>query len=313
MEIQLSASLGIKQKLGLSQVIEFSHLMSVPDEVLNTVAGAIIYNTDSVEKALQKRKREGYPAGNGMHKVQAVFSSLPSDGSPAGRGGLIISPDLRALEGRLGTYQTRINPDVTYIGRRNEKPEIVFSDHISGSMDLLLLQIDSSLYPETAKLLYQIKRFDGWKKGKLRESYAVIGDEQREFFEDFDATKHKIFTYVDLADDLGIDPSTIYRMLSNRWVEARNTSGDQKFLYARDLLVTKNELKKYIILPKLNEVLKEEFEKGKAFSDEEISQKVLQIARRTINKYRYSSGIPNTSERNRVYKSGSTQEPFKFV
>ena len=69
-------------------------------------------------------------------------------------------------------------------------------------------------------------------------------------------------------------------------MEARNVKGEQNFFYPKNLLITEDELKKYLILPRINAVLAQEFETKEAYSDEEIRGRVPSIARRTVTKYR---------------------------
>ena len=312
MQIQLSLEQRIKQELKLAQIVSLSKLISVPDEVLNVVVGAISYNPDSVESLLKNQKGENTPDNYSDNKVQSIYSSLtPSKGDSGSikKGGLIIYPDLRILEKSPGNYQTRVTPDVTYIGRKDDKPEIVFSDHIKGSISLTL-EVDPSIYPETSKLLSQLKKFDEWKRSTLRKTYVILGDEQREFLEELDTSRFNLFNQERLANELNLSQSTVSRVLCNRWVEARNVRGEQKFLYAKDLCVTQDDINRYTILPRLNQIFMEEFKRKKAFSDWEISRRVPNIARRTINKYRSRAGIPNTSKRNDLYKSSCIEEPY---
>ncbi len=315
LELRLTPSLKLAQlQIHLSQVITLANLLSVPDEVLDVVAGTVLYNPDSIENFLQDKRKEKNKE-DVSDKVQSLYSSLSACdvNKDKKNTGIIISPDMRVLEGNLKVYQVDVTPDVTYIGRKKNKPEIVFSDHLKGARSLLMMQIDSSKYPETSKLLSQLKRFDDWKKGKLRESYVVFGDKQREFFEKFDITRFHIFKQEDLANELGLSPGTISRILSNRWVEARDIDGNQKFFYVKDLFVTGANLKKYMILPEFNKILDEEFKRKKAYPDYEMQRKIPNIARRTIAKYREEANIPNFAGRDIVYKSGELKEPYRII
>lgn len=314
MQLSMRQILRPEQKLSLTQIIQTANFLSVPDEVLNVVACAMSYNPDSIEAILEKQKKEKPAEYAGVNKAQTLYSSItPSKGDPNNKGkGIILVPDMRILEKCDGAYQTIVTPDVTYIGRRDNKPEIVFSDHLKGSVNLML-EIDSSKYPETSKLLYQLRHFDTWKRSKLRDAYVLLGGKQSEFLEDFDKARCNVYIQRHLGNDLSLDESTVSRILCNRWVEARNIAGEQKLLFAKDLFVSKDHLKKYLVLPILNKILEEEFERKIAYSDEEITSKETHIARRTIVKYRGMSSIPNTSIRNREYKSNTREEPYKFV
>ncbi len=315
MAIELRLKQELKQGLKLSQAIQFSKLMSVPDEVLSAVAGAILYTPDSIEGILREQKVQPGVHDDKVKKVQTIYSSfLPSKGDAEGSGkGIVPAPDLRALEGRLGDCKVIATPDVTYIGRKSEKPEVVFSDHLKGSTGLFMLQVDSSKYPESSRLLDQLKRFDDWKRSKLRDSYVLIGGAQREFLEDFDPLMYRVFTQEKLARVLGNNAGTISRLLSCRWAEARSISGEQRVIYAKDFFVSSADLMKYAASPMLNNLFQEEFEHGKALSDSDISKKIRKVARRTITKYRMEHEIPDVYERSKAYKEGSRKEPYKIA
>ncbi len=319
----MSMSMIPLQELSLRQIqaqrgIELSQLLSVPDEVMNFVIGSVLHNPDKVEGVLERRRLEKteekpHPPTTG-EKVQTIYSSSdPSeDTGRVSRGGLIISPDLKLLEGCLGPYRAVSTPDVTYIGRPQQKPEIVFSDHLKGVMAMEILQIDASLHPETAKLISQLRKFDDWKRRTLTKAYRVIGDEQREFFEDLISTRFHIFSQADLAEKIGIHYSNVSRILASRWVEARNTDGEQKTIYTKDLLPTRDMLTKYLAIPGLNKALQEEFETGVAFSDQHITEMVSGLARRTIAKYRQEAGIPAKLGRAKMYQRGELEAPFQI-
>lgn len=328
MGLELSISQGTKQSMQLlqqsmqlSQRIELCKLMEVPDEVLNTIFGAVCLNPDSIEAKLTEIKNRGdsNPDGFGSdisNKVQNLYASLtPSkgDADAVKHGGMIMSPDLSALESCFERYPSNATPDVTYIGRKGNKPEIVFSDHIKGYMGLKMLNLDSEKYPRASKLIAKLKRFDEWKRATLIDSYVLIGGAQREFFEDLDKTRLQSFMTSNLTKALGYHHSTIGRLLCNRWAELRNLKGEQKFIYTKDLLVTEDEMKKYNALPVLNKILAEEFKRGKAFSDRQIIEKIPFLARRTIAKYRQFLGIPGTPERNRGYRTGERTEAYQVT
>jgi hypothetical protein len=84
-------------------------------------------------------------------------------------------------------------------------------------------------------------------------------------------------------------------------------------MYAKDLFATEEDLLRYRMLPVLNEIFAEEFEKGRVYSDREITERVRGIARRTITKYRKEAGIPSTPERRRLYSCRSRDEPFVII
>lgn len=306
----------LRQQMSLTQVIEFSNLLAIPDEVLSTVALGISYNPASVEAVLRQRREQGTVKPDTSGKVQSLYAHLTNPQRDADAvkelQGVIFSPEVGSLENCLGKYSVVITPDVTYVGRKDAKPEMVLSDHLKGSLNLQLAQLEEAQYPETSRLLARLQHFDEWKRRTLRSAYVIIGEVQREFLEDLDNTRYHIFKAENLAEKLQLHESTVSRLLSNRWVEARSVVGDQKVLYAKDMLVTNDGLKKYLALKPLNNLLLEEFERKKAYSDRELTEKVRGLARRTIAKYRLEAGVPGTCQRNEAYKSAERTEPYKL-
>lgn len=311
MQIQLTQSLAMKQELALAQKIEFANLMTVPDEVLNVVVGAVAYNPKGVETTLQKRKAEKTHVES-SEKSQLIYSALTDSTGAGTNNGTIVAPDLRSLDTCLSGFQTAVTPDVTYLARKNDRPEMVFSDHLKGSFGLSMLQLDSSEFPETAKLLAQLRNFDKWKRGELRKAYIEIAGVQREYLENFDEARFNLLDQRQLATNLGLSGGTVSRMLTNRWVEARNLERESKFLYAKDLLVTKDRLKKCVALPQINAMLGKEFGRRDAYTDTEIAAEIPNVARRTITKYRNQMGIPGCKERTLAYQTGK-DEPFTII
>jgi len=309
MQIQLSQAQELRQEMTIAQKIELTNLMAVPDEVLNVVVGALAYNPKGVEEALQRRKAER-KYSDAAEKSQAIYTGLTDSMGIGTNGGTIGAPDIGSLEGCLSGFQASVTPDVTYIGRKNDKPDVVFSDHLKGSFGLHMLQVDSSEYPETAKLLAQLRRFDSWKRGELRKSYIEIGDVQREYFEKYNPARFNLLGQKELAERVGLSSGTISRILENRWVEARNLDRENKYIKAKDLLVTGDQLKRYITVPRINALLKKEFESGDALSDDDISKQLHNVARRTVTKYRHKAGIPTAKERSRSYRTNGVSEPY---
>ena len=314
MKFTTDLSQELRHEMRLVQAIEFANLIAFPDEVLNIVAGAVALNPSSIEGLLEGERKD---RANGPEKVQTIYSSLsPSSASaPEKRGmGMIVSPDIRTLEEHIGSYNVETTPDVTYVERKSGKPEVIFSDHIKGTMGMLVLPIDPTKYPNSAKLLRQLRNFDTWKRTQLRESYLTMGDAQREFFESFDNTKLHLFLQKDVAEKLNLAVGTISRILSNRWIEARDISGNQKVMYAKDLFATKDNILRYNVLPILNKIFAQEFIYGKSNSDREIAEMTQgRIAIRTVSKYREGSGVPNASVRKREYLCGQRSEPFVII
>lgn len=312
----LSQRMELSQSLRLSQLMDLCNLMAIPDEVLSVVVGAVAYNPDYIEKILNQNQEQNFDSA--ASKVGNLYASLmPSQGDANEKmSGLVITPDLRMLKGKLGDYNTQLTPDVTYVGRKDNKPELVFSDHLKGSLGVAMIQIEKSIYPKVSRLLDQIRKFDDWKRSILRDVYVMIGGVQREFFEKLNYARLNVFSQDDLAEKMNLHPSTIHRILSNRWIEVRSIDGEQGFLYAKAILPTKDQVFKFFIIPVLNKFMEREFAEKKAYSDDEIIKSAFvhgeNISRRTIVKYREKSNIPNMHKRKKIYEINEDEAQFRF-
>ena len=299
--------------------IEIANLISVPDEVMQSVVGAISYNPDSIECILQSRKQSTADLKkiDASSKVQTIYSLLTSANELPGSetresSGKIIYPDLGVLRDHFKPFDSVRTADVTYIGRERNKPSIVYSDHLKGAMSLSLIQVDSSQFPETSRLVSQLKKFDEWKRAKLRDAYVYLGDSQREYFEQFDTSKLQIFIQEDMGEKLGLSESTVSRILENRFVEIRAIDDSQKLMRSKDLFISQDNIKRYAVTPQINNIFQEELSNGMAFSDQAIANRVKNVARRTVTKYRIESEIPGRFDRQREYATGVVKTPYKL-
>jgi hypothetical protein len=274
----------------VSQIIGIKDLMEIPDYVFSAITDAVSRDPELVESFLQEKKRgEDWADIYRADKVKGIYECL-------------------------GEQEVSTSPDVTCFGKKSEMPGLVFSDYIKQPICLIMAQIDGSVYPETLRFLGQLEYFDEWKKTALKNSYFLIGKYQREFFEHLERARHVVFNQEDLANKLGVSVGTVSRLMSDRWVRAVSIDEKEKTIPSKDLLVTKDALGKYLVLPLIDETLKEEFEAGRAYSDSEIERAIGRVvARRTVAKYRKGLGVPNASERDRAYRSGSRTEPYSVI
>ncbi|MBI1970817.1 hypothetical protein HYS47_03650 [Candidatus Woesearchaeota archaeon] len=307
MAITQQLTTNLSQRLHLSQVIEFAHLLAVPDEVFSAVSDAVSADPARTEAVLQETAAPTYIDD----KVKNLFTTLiPASENPTNRRGIIITPVLGPLKGYVPGTEVEITPDVLYIGRKQDKPEIIFSGHLQTQIKIEQVQIDRGKYPKTAKFAEQLRHFDDWKRRTLMDAYVRIGEAQREFFEDLKRTRCSIFTYETLAERLGLSPSTLSRLFPYRFVTARSCAGDEKIFPAKDFFVNGTDLQRYIAQEKLNQLFQQELTEGTAYSDRQLAEQATGIAVRTVTKYRLLSNIPSSSERTMLYRSNQRTGPY---
>ncbi len=306
-------SLRLEQSQRLAHVIEVSNLLSIPDVLFENVVEALVSDPGSAEGKLKEASRKYEESRQSTSSIHSILPSSPGKNKASERSaGFIMIPDTRPL----GSPQnTEASPgyDVLYLGRKDKKPEMFFSERLTYKVGISIMQIDAQKHPAAARMLGQLLKFDRWKKEMLRTAYTRLGETQREFFEEGDAARLHIFTQQNLADLLHIHQTTVSKMIANRSVEITTLQGKRIAGYTNDLCVTRDELAKYLIVPHLNRILGEEFESKTAYSDFELSQRVSSIKRRTVAKYRQMSGIPGNSERSDSYRAGIRKEPYRMM
>lgn len=200
-----------------------------------------------------------------------------------------------------------IIPDA-YIVIENGKPQAVFSETCQPELSLNPYYLE--LYaktddPETKIYLKEkIKQAKTLQNTLLRrkESFRLcleyIMDVQKDFFTAGEALRPLMQN--ELAAFLGVNPSTVSRMLRNKYVQcARGTFPLSHFICRR---VHSINISPPGVMDEIRSIIAAE-DKSKPLSDERICQLLedrgIPIRRRTVAKYRSELGIPRASERKR--------------
>lgn len=146
-----------------------------------------------------------------------------------------------------------------------------------------------------------IRCFEQRRSTILKVTEALIR-RQRGFFEYGVAAMHPL-TMREIAEDVGVHESTISRTAANKYIQTPHGVFEFKFLFSPGL-ESKNgvNISTESIREMIREVIQEE-QPAKPYSDHQIAvllgQKGVQIARRTVAKYREEMGIPSTALRRR--------------
>lgn len=303
----------LDMKLKQSQMTTLSNLIALPEQALDSFVDAVSQNPGEVETVLNEQLKNKHHVYND-EKVRVIFSLRNAKDPHQRTSGLIQAPDLHGLEDSVAKaiQNGDPQPDVCYTGRENQKPEISFADYFHRSMRLAVLQIDRDRYKRSARLLDTIRKFDSWKMRLLRDAYMAFGDTHREFFECFDPTKLRIINQSDLGARLGVCESIASKIVSNRYVEAVNIQGERIYFATKALCVTRDEMKRYAVLERLNGILEQELKAGRALSDHKMAERLEMVAQRTVAKYRIDGEIPPAYKRNEKYRAGTMNVPYQF-
>ncbi len=211
------------------------------------------------------------------------FSAKPSQG---------IIPDVRIYKNYLNEWCVELNNQ--YIPRLkigdNYKAMLSLSNKTEDK-NYLKLKIRSGRFLIQA-ILQRQKTIEQISRSLLHHQYL--------FFEQGPDFLKPLNLQV-LADSIGIHETTVSRATSNKYVETPFGIYSFKYFFTKGLNLSSGEcISSSIIKKQIQEIIETE-NKRKPLSDQKIvtllNQKNVQIARRTVTKYREMLGIPATSLR----------------
>ncbi len=130
----------------------------------------------------------------------------------------------------------------------------------------------------------------------LLKTMQAIAEHQYDFFLEGDETKLKPMILKDIAEKIGMDISTVSRVVSNKYVQTEFGVYPLKHFFSEGIITNEGEeASSREVKAKLKELVDNE-DKRNPLSDEKL-EKILKeagyhIARRTVAKYREQLGIP---------------------
>lgn len=134
------------------------------------------------------------------------------------------------------------------------------------------------------------------RQNTLLTTMRAILQYQREFFDDGDETKLKPMILKDIADEVGLDVSTISRVANSKYVQTDFGIIPLKFFFSEGITTADGE---EVSNKEVKKILKDAIEaedKSKPLPDERLMEilkdKGYNIARRTVAKYREQLNIP---------------------
>ncbi len=135
----------------------------------------------------------------------------------------------------------------------------------------------------------------GQRRTTLLRVVEIVADRQRDFLEQGDAFLRPL-PMTEVADMLGIHVATVSRAVSDKWVQTpRGLFPLRRFFSGGTQSEKDGQMSWEAVKARLQEIVNAE-EKKKPFSDEMLAAKLreqgIEIARRTVVKYRQQMGIP---------------------
>lgn len=207
-----------------------------------------------------------------------------------------------------------ISPDVYVYNYEGEFVIVLNEDGLPQLMvnDFYLETVKKNRGPDEKDYLHERFRSAQWLMKSLyqrqRTLYKVMESLlrfQREFFEK-GVTKLKPLILKDVADDIEMHESTISRITTNKYVSTPHGLFELKFFFNSALgMDDGSQVGSESVKAHIKELIGKENPK-KPLSDEKIAEILkerlqVNIARRTVAKYRSSLGVPSSSKRKQVF------------
>jgi len=145
---------------------------------------------------------------------------------------------------------------------------------------------------DDAKFLIQAIR---QRKNTMMKIMTSIANRQKEFFF-IGEPGMKPMIYKDVAEDTGLDISTVCRIVNNKFVQTDFGTHELKYFFSEALpSIDGEDVSTRIIKQALKDIIEQE-SKNKPYSDDKLSDMLnkagYQVARRTVAKYREQLKIP---------------------
>ena len=211
------------------------------------------------------------------------FTARPSQG---------VIPDVRIYKNHLNEWCVVLNNQ--YIPRLkigDDYKAMLSLSNNSEDKNYLKLKIRSGRFL-IQSILQRQKTIEQISRALLRHQYLFF-EQGPDFL--------KPLTLQVLADSIGIHETTVSRATSNKYIDTPFGIYSFKYFFTKGLNSSSGECISSSIIKKQIQELVEKEDKRKPLSDQKIvsllNQKCVQIARRTVTKYREMLGIPATSLR----------------
>jgi len=247
----------------------------------------------------QLRRKTGYPQEALNDAIRLIQRLNPKPGEQISNIEVeYVTPDVRVQKFQ-GTWQVTLNGDVT--------PRVCINQQYAD----LVRRADNSddntfLRNQLQEARWFLRSLESRNETLLRVASCIV-EMQRDFLERGpEAMKPMILA--DVADRLELHESTISRVTTQKYMDTPQGVFELKYFFSSHVSTSGGgECSSTAIRAMLKKMITEE-NPGKPLSDNKIAdmfdEKGIQVARRTVAKYREAMGIPTSSERKR-FKQGA--------
>ena len=230
--------------------------------------------------------------------------------------------EIRALETRPGRQYSNdrveyVEPDVVAVKTGGEWAIQLNDDglpklRISRAYRRMLreMQRDSNqleardfLKDKMRSAMWLIKSLDQRQRTIYKVAESILRQQRRFFDHGIDELRPMVLR--DVADDIGMHESTVSRVVSNKYIHTPRGLLPMKFFFHSGIdRFRGGEISSLTVKRMLSDLIDEE-DSRRPLSDSaltrELQQEGINIARRTVAKYRDELGIPSSTDRRRIF------------
>lgn len=144
-----------------------------------------------------------------------------------------------------------------------------------------------------------IKNIEQRKQTILKVCYAIIRRQQE--FLDFGLDQLKPMMIKEVAEEIGVHPSTVSRAVANKYAHTAQGVFELRYFFSESVNGPEGSSTSLLILKRRVKKLIEEEDPARPLTDEQITRILqsqgIQVTRRTVAKYREDMRIPSTHQR----------------
>ena len=222
---------------------------------------------------------------------------------------------IRTLDPRPGLRynkaETRlIEPDVAFVKQGDEYLVLMNDEEVPQlrlnptyrrllSRDAAEKDVRNYVKERYKSAIQLIKNIEQRKQTILRVCYSIL-NRQREFL-DHGIDSLKPMMIKDVAEEIGVHPSTVSRAVANKYAHTPQGVFELRYFFSESVNGPEGSGTSLLILKRRVKKLIEEEDPTRPLTDEQITRILqsqgIQVTRRTVAKYREDMRIPSTHQR----------------
>jgi RNA polymerase sigma-54 factor len=212
---------------------------------------------------------------------------------------------------RYNKQETRlIEPDVAFVKQGDEHIVVMNDEEIPQlrvnpgykrllNRDAAEKDVRNYVKERYKSAIQLIKNIEQRKQTILKVCYSII-NRQRDFL-DHGIDQLKPMMIKEVAEEIGVHPSTVSRAVANKYVHTAQGVYELRYFFSESVNGPEGGATSLLILKRRVKKLIEEEDPARPLTDEQITRILqsqgIQVTRRTVAKYREDMRIPSTHQR----------------